>query len=269
VADPLRPRVRRGISLQSKFGLAYFGLAVLAGLAVGLLVVFLGRSGGGEEVKRPSWLTEHGTSAAQQIGDHVAGRYRSAKGDQLVAVSAGRPEITPRANESYGISKIFVRPGRSDDRYEDVRSFDAKGAVFYIICGLSTSGQQCSLPGKSTLKRGLFLRQAALDLAVYTFKYVPDFDSVVAFFPPPAGNQLQRMLYFRRPELKSTLDPLLARSQALGQVLTPSGMSDLELARVRQLTIPNLGTGHFSGFYQYAFNQTADGTAFLELAPGE
>ena len=271
MADPVTPPPRRGIPLQGKFGVAYFFLAVVVGLGVGLLVVFLGRPEHSDAVTRPAWLTLHGTAAAQQVGEYVGQRYRLEDGTQLVAVTAELPQLFPQADQSIRIGKIAVRPGYPDDSRKDISVFDTDKTIAYILCGLGAADQRCALPGKASVVRGLLLRREALDLALYTFKYVPDFDSVVAFIPAPAGTKSQqvpqRMVYFRRSELEPRLNPLLGQTLSLGPVLTPDAINPRDLAIAQQLTIPDLGSERFSGFYGYRFQQSPDGTFFLELAP--
>jgi hypothetical protein len=85
-------------------------------------------------------------------------------------------------------------------------------------------------------------RRESVELALYTFKYVPNTDSVVVFLPPPAGqNPTWAMLFCKSdfaPHLAAPLthtlsDPppnptSLARSSetTLVETLTAAGASD-------------------------------------------
>jgi hypothetical protein len=261
---------RGGIPLQGRFGFAYFALAVVVGLAVGLLIVFLGRPGHSDDSQdHPTWLTLHGTAGAKQIADYVGGRYRLDDGSQLVAVAPELPQYFPQGDESVRISKIAVRPGNPDDSNADISVFDTGRTIAFVLCGLSMTDKHCSIPGKPTLGRLLLVRREALDLAIYTFKYLPDFDSVLAFVPSAAGttSSEQPMLFFRRSELEPRLNALLGQTLSLGPVLSPGTISTRDLAIAQQLTIADLGSGQFSGFYAYRLQQSPDGTFFLVLAP--
>ena len=54
--------------------------------------------------------------------------------------------------------------------------------VFYQLCG---TGPSCSIPGKASIQRGLLVRREALELALYTFRYIEGASQVVVTFPPP------------------------------------------------------------------------------------
>ena len=60
-------------------------------------------------------------------------------------------------------------------------------SLTYALCGLGTA---CSIAtGKPSVERAALVRREALELALYTFKYIPNIKSVVAFMPPPAGTK--------------------------------------------------------------------------------
>ena len=264
-AEQAAPASRRlasfEIHLRRRFAVAYFVLSIAVGAAVGLFIVFAGRSGpepaGRWSANQP---TLHGTAAADQIARYVAGRYRLASGNQLVTVLAGPAQV-----QDVRISRVAIRPGFADDRQEDVRLFDTGSSILYILCGL---GQQCAIPeGKPSQERAMLLRREGLELALHTFKYVGDVDSVLAFIPPPPGDQPSVTLYFRRDELGPHLEVPLGRTLPEREQLTPAGLGEAETARVRGLTLSDFRTGRFSGIYQFEFQQIPDGTAILVLAP--
>ena len=59
---------------------------------------------------------------------------------------------------------------------------DTEKTRLYILCGL---GKNCSIEGgKASQTRGRLVRREALEAALYTFKFVPSVDSVLAFMPP-------------------------------------------------------------------------------------
>jgi hypothetical protein len=262
--DPSTPTA----AVQRRFGLAYFLLAIVVGVTIGLVVVFLGRPGSDAgSSARPDWLTEHGTAAAQQIARNIGGRYRLPNGTQLVAIAAGPPQIAAQAGQDVRISRIAVRPGNVDDHLEDIELFGTDKTMLYILCGIGAAGQQCSIPGTPSTERAMLLRREGLELALYTFKYLSDVDSVLAFMPPPAGQPPSSILYFRRSDLESEMKRPVTSTLAERRPLTPNALSAGEQGLVRRLTLPNPETGRVSGFYQYQFQQSPDGTAIIVLAP--
>src|SRR5262249_56285750 len=68
-------------------------------------------------------------------------------------------------------------------------------------------GQGCWIPsGKPTEMRGRLVRREALEIALYTFKFVPAIKSIVAFMPPPAGSPPSTLLYLQKENLTKQLD---------------------------------------------------------------
>ena len=59
-------------------------------------------------------------------------------------------------------------------------------SVMYQLCGL---GPKCSIAeGQPSEARARLLRREALELALYTFKYVDDIDTVITLLPPNLGD---------------------------------------------------------------------------------
>ena len=68
--------------------------------------------------------------------------------------------------------------------------------VAYEMCGL---GEHCSIStGQPSTDRDRLLRREALEIALYTFKYVGDTDAVVVFMPPPVGATTSWALLFKK-----------------------------------------------------------------------
>lgn len=257
-ARHLRPfaslRKRAPGGLRRRFGLAYFVLAIVFGAAAGFFVVFLQE--GSKNVKAAAWSpwrpTAEGSQAFTQIADYVARHYRLPSGSQLVGVIAGSPKV-----QDVPISAIAVRSGFAEERPDDIKVFNAKNSIMYILCGL---GQQCSIPeGKPSPARAQLLRREALELALYTFRYVGHIDSVLAFIPPPPGSEPKATIFLRRDELGPQLQAPLRKTLPIKPRLLPGRLAPRELATVDKLT----GTRIF----QYQFQQVPDGTAILVLAP--
>ena len=121
---------------------------------------------------------------AKEIADHVAGEYHlNKKGTQLVAVVSGPPQVTS-GTRKVTISNIAVSRRRRPTRAS--RSSRPASTWTDQLCGLAPS---CSIAsGQATETRGRLVRREALEVALYTFKFVPAIKSIVAFMPPPPGS---------------------------------------------------------------------------------
>ena len=102
-AVPARQEQRLA-SIQRRFGLAYFGLAVIVGVAVGILAVLIGRSSSHHTAWSAFKPTAHGLEAAQQIASHVSGSYRLTDGQPLAGALADAPVVTAQQQVSRSAS---------------------------------------------------------------------------------------------------------------------------------------------------------------------
>jgi hypothetical protein len=259
-------RSRRG-GYRYRFAAIYFALAAVVGAAVGASIVLISR----DTPPPTKWSTfePDGSSIARirQVADHVARGYREGN-QQLVFADGSRPvfNVPGQAGSSpseIDVSTIAVLADTSKGQAEegDYDIYDADSAVSYKLCGGGTS---CSIAGgRPSTERLQLLRREALELALYTFKYVKGVDSVVVFLPPPpptADGQQQSSgaLFLRRDQVEEELRVPLARTLS-PQPPPIGGMSTVESALVDRLTRSNL----------YAFNHQpfADGSLYLILSP--
>lgn len=262
-AEKTRGDRARSSGFRFRFAFIYVLLAVLTGFAVGSLV-HLAREP--EPVAAPNWSEwkpQSGSSrdaSVKQIADQVAKRYKLSNGNQLAIALGGPPQVT--AGGELGdvkVSAIAVRPDTSKGLAEegDIQILDASGGIMYILCGL---GQNCSIAGgKPSEARHALLRREALELALYTFKYVDDVNSVSVFLPPrPDGDTPPTAVFLRRGDLADELGKPLARSLA---PKTPGigKISQRELAVVDRVTRPNL--------FNYEYTLAQDNSAILVLTP--
>ena len=84
--------------------------------------------------------------------------------------------------------------------------------VLYQLCGLSAASNCAIAPGKASMKRGLLMRRAALELALYSFRYLKDVKQVVVLMTPAKGRLQTTAQYFRRDEVRDELDKPLTAS---------------------------------------------------------
>jgi hypothetical protein len=175
------------------------GLAALAGLV--LFIALPGTGGTGSGGKWSSWTpTSGGTNGAEQIAQHVGVQYKLPDGHQIVDVGVSGLEIQ-------GVP-LAVAVRKDPAQGGDIKVFD-DGGVIYHLCGL---GPSCSIAtGKPSVQRGLLLRREALELALYSFRYLGDVHQVVVFMPPVKGKTPSQALFFREGDVAKELDrPLTA-----------------------------------------------------------
>jgi hypothetical protein len=257
-------RARRS-GFRSRFGVIYFALAILAGAGVGSLVVLLARP---EAAPSPAWSqwepTGSETAKARQIADHVSKRYKLANGQQLSVALVGPPQVTASdgAAVNVPVRAIAVLPDTSTGQQEDsdVSVINAEGSLQFVLCGL---GENCSITsGEPSEARHALLRRQALELALYTFKYVEGVDAITVFLPPrpdaQATNASPTAVFLPKKDVRDELGRPLTRTLS-----TPTpGIGEMpsdEIGTVNRITRPRL--------YGYQYQQAQDGSAVLVLSP--
>jgi hypothetical protein len=86
---------------------------------------------------------------------------------------------------------------------------DPTSTLMFSLCG---AGKKCSIKeGKPSVARGAVLRREALELALYTFRYVDGVDAIIAFLPPKPDSP-PYAVFFKRDDLDSQLDHPLVRT---------------------------------------------------------
>ena len=240
------------LSVAKKFSLAYFGLAVVVGVAIGTFAMLVERPA---PLPPPPWSMWQPTAAdkvmrAQEIGTHVASQYHLPSGNALVRVVVGAP--VPTTSDPI---KAVILAQQVPAKQSDVLSgFPAAGTVMYVLCG---DGPKCAIDeGKPSIARCAVLRREALELALYTFRYVDGIDTVVAFSPPKKGDAMSLALFFDKKSYSAQLATPLRRtlrSRPVAVHLTPSELKTVDLLTDRRVL-------HFA-------LQRANGDRVLVLAP--
>ena len=251
------PAPQRSAVFGFRFALIYGGLAAVAVIAGVALVVVLQQP---SKPKPPPWSTWRPTSGSvttmtKEIADHIAPKYKATgKGTQLVAVIPGSPEITKGTKETK-VSTIGFLASASAQCCNRVIS--TKGNIQAQFCGLGT---ECSISaGKSTAPRERLVRREALEMALYTFKYVPGVNAVIAYLPPPAGQNPTSLLYLERSNLSKELHQPLKLTLPLDKPPLPAEQDAKEKATIDRLTLPVL--------YSFQVQALQDGTEALVLTP--
>jgi hypothetical protein len=181
------------------------GALVAVGIAalVGIAVLVIGPS---TKEPGPPWSpwkpSAEGLAGAVQIAAHVAPEYRE-RGQQLVKIDAN--------DLSFKGVPLTVALQKDAEQGGTIQTHDEKG-VLYQLCGLTPT---CAIGhGKPSTERGLLLRREALELALYSFRYLDDVKQIVVLIPPVKGKVQTIALYFRRDEVRAQLARPLTSSLA-------------------------------------------------------
>ena len=249
----------RSAAYRSRFAIIYFTLALVAGVGAGAFVVLMSRDDPAPPPKWSVWQpTGSDTAQARQIADRVAKSYRVKGGQQLVAALVSAPKVSGTDGD-VPVSVIAIRPDASTGKKEEseIDIIPTTNSLQFILCGLGTS---CSIKGGTASEaRHALLRREALELALYTFKYVDGIDSVSVFLPPrPDGQAAATSVFLRRSDVRPELSrPLIETIEA--RTPTIGAMPERELALVNRITQSRL--------YSYEYQQAQDGSALLVYAP--
>lgn len=233
-----------------RFHFLYGVLLALVIAAAGVAVVVAVRPAAPSRPPWSSWRpSTHGPAGAQQIADHVSPEYRLPDGKQLVTVRGG-----PLQFQSLDASIVVKSAGASS-----ADSLVSGSSVLYVLSGDGTNAAISY--GKPSLARGLLLRREALELALYSFRYINDIENVVAILPPqPHAKQTEAIVVLlQRQDLVPALaQPLTDTLAAAPPALTALG-SGPDLAMVNAVTRARL--------FHYGLQQTQDLKVQLELTP--
>jgi hypothetical protein len=215
---------------------AKFRVAMAALIAIGLAsLAFAALFAGHHRTQHPSvrWSSwappDAGATGAQDIAAHLAPFYRASSADQLdvvTVVNLANPNAVASATGSGSGLQLAVQTGSGPSSF----ALLGGNTIAYNICGIGTSN--CALAGSPSSARLMLLRREALELALYTLRYVPGVENVVALLPP-GRTQVTSTLTPTRPKARSVgrsiglallfdrqeLAPLLQRP--LGQTLAP------------------------------------------------
>ena len=237
-------------SYGGRFAIAYGLLGIVAGFAIAAIVITSQLSSPEPPAQWSAWQPQPGssTAVATEIADHVAPTYRLPNGKELVAITASVPEF-----QGVQLAAVAVQPekGAVD---QNIRVVDAAKTIQYQLCGL---GKQCAIAsGKPSAEREWLLRREALELALYTFAYDPDVDTVLAFLPPPPGKSPDITMFFEKANYAKELSqPLTATIPA-----TVPGLKTIPVAEgeaIDALTAPQR--------YGFEVQQLQDGSPVIVL----
>jgi hypothetical protein len=176
---PASPHSRRFRALTAT-------LVAVAIVALVVTIVALSTASGGSGAKWSSWKPpDSGNAGAQDIADHIAPFYRLSSTDQLDVItvmnlaSPSAASATSTTATASGGLEVAVKP----NAFSSQISLLSGNTVAFNLCG--TGSNNCTIGiGTPSSDRLLLLRREALELALYTFKYVGGVNNVVAVLPP-------------------------------------------------------------------------------------
>jgi hypothetical protein len=246
-AEPLRTPIVRAESPHSRrFALVLLLVMVVFAAMLVLFAYLISRS---DSEPWSSFEPKGGDTyvRAQKLANYVAPRYVS--DGAPIAVVQAQPLVYKDAVVD-GIA--FMRAPNQGVGTPFTQFEPAEKTLLYVFCGPAAS---CSLPDSSEDVTPL-LREESLELALYTFKYWPGIDSVVALLPP--SKTRRPAFLFRRRKLEDQLSrPLDETIPRHAGDITTGSLGEGELATVQRLTEGSI--------FLSSFSQTPNGHTLLLL----
>jgi hypothetical protein len=150
--------------------------AALVGIAIGAIgvavAILVGNHSPGPQAKWSSYSPpDSGVAGERDIANAVAPLYRATSANQLAVVT-----VQNFSDTGTGTQVALRSPNDGT-----LSALGGTTAVFNL-CGL---GPNCAISGGTpSADRLLLLRREALELSLYTFKYVHNVDNVVSILPP-------------------------------------------------------------------------------------
>ena len=270
--------------------------AVLVGFAIGAILIAVsvaisssGDSSGsrsGSGLVWSSWKPpESGTLGARDIAAYVSPSYRidpvnqlavvtvvnlESASDAAAAASAASSGTAAAATAATGLA-VAIHPSPTSSAI----SLLGGNTIAYDLCGI---GKNCAIGvGTPSQNRLLLLRREALELALYTLRYLHGVQNVVAILPPgrtQAQSTLTRSPPTSDAQSKTLNVAVLFDRKELGPLLDHP-LSDLlpetepptvgEMARAPEAGLVEQVTGR--GMFSERLQQAQDGSNLLVLDP--
>lgn len=245
------PLARQDPVYGRRFAVVLLLVMVLFAGMLGFFAYLMSRSDSSKAAFWSSYKPPAGElyESAQSMADYVAPRYVS-NGDPIAVVQAQPPIF--EQSEVAGIA-FMQRPNQGvGTAYRQFEAAD--NTMMYVFCGPAAG---CALPARGEDVTPL-LRRESLELALYTFTYWPDINSVVVLLPPDKA--AKPAFLFRRKALAAQLSRPLESTLPKRDAITTSSMTEGELATVEALTEDNI--------FLSSFQQTANRQTILLLGTG-
>jgi len=265
-------------------------MGALIGVAIGAIVLAIavlsnGSGGSSANAQWSDWKpSDGGALGAREIADHIAPTYRISAVDQLdviTVINLANATATAAATATGSSPTNGLQVAVQFDPTNSQVSLLSGNTIAYNMCGVG--GKNCAIGiGQPSTDRLLLLRREALELALYTFKYISGVQNVVAILPPghteqtssltskpPASNAsstskpVDIAVLFIRDELK----PLLARplSDAFPEQFPPSVSQLSGWRNTEEAGLVDQISAH--GLFSERLVQAQDGSNLIVLNP--
>lgn len=258
-AVEVHERVEAPHAARFQFLLGALAAVAIVAVAAAALAISRGDEDTTTAVAWSTWKPSDDDLAegAEQIAEHIGPRYKLTGGAQLVAVTGGPLTYTDPLSSSAIPMRVAVR--ESAEQGGEI-AFPKGDGVLYRLCGL---GADCAIEkGTASQSRHLLLRREALELALYSFRYLDDVDQVVVFLPPAKGKQPSQALHFEREDLEAQLDQPLQSTLAAEVPSVRTIARSPDASEVNAITLENL--------FQFALRPAnTEAEVFLVLDPLE
>ncbi len=164
-------------------------ISVLVGIASAALaiavIVLADHAGTSAAVSGPAWSAwapnSSGSEGVSEIAAHLAPYYRASAAQQLDVITPVAVAQTTAAGTTTGSGLTIAVNSSPAGKAQSLGLLNGE-TVAYNICGLGA--KSCELAGTASTDRLLLLRREALELALYTLKYIPHSQNVVVVLPP-------------------------------------------------------------------------------------
>ena len=195
---------------HARFGFVWGALAGVAVCVAAVTVALATAPGDAAPALAKNWSSWHPSTArmlagAEQIATHVALEYKDASGDQLAAVRATAMEV---GGQPLGVA---VRP-----KGGELQVLKGDGLIF-LLTTLDTG----KASAKARKARERLLRREAVELALFSFRYLDDVTMVTVVLPRSGGGDSaqSRAIFYRPGDLLRELQvPLQRTLRAPGEI---------------------------------------------------
>jgi hypothetical protein len=222
--EPAPPAPSGPAPFRSRFGFVWGALLGIGACAIATFALLIATQRDGGPKLAANWSewqpeTARMIEGGQEIADHIGLQYKLEGGEQLVSVRSTPFEL---GGEEIGVA---VRPLGGE-----IQFLDGDGLMF-VLNGLGPNGRVPT--GTPSKERGRLLMREALELALYSFRYLDDVTMVAVRLPQ------SKAVFYRPGDLLDELQVPLDRTLS-PKTPRPSTMSKAEAARVDSLTLRNL-----------------------------
>jgi hypothetical protein len=241
------PRLERPKAVHGgRFMMGYVVIVLMVGVALAALAVMTRDNSDSTTTAAVGEVPvkESGFQRAREIATEVARQYRGANGEQIVAVTAQPGEVS-----GLPLQYIALRHGRNQPLTEgDVSVVEPGETALFSFCGLAGE-QNCALPGEPTPERLMLLRREAVELSLYTFKFLPEIQTVVSLLPPVPRGEGQPpqtfAVYFQRRHLENVLSQPITKTLPERPPFAEGDIAQGEAEMINRLTETRLFTSSF------------------------